>query len=256
VNLAHGALAVGAAYLALVLVQSAGLAPFVALIAVIPVMALAGYGIQRGLLNRTIGPSALPSILVTFGLAVVLTNVYLELFSADTQTINVGELGTASVRLTEGVAVGTFPLLTFVAGAAAIAFVQLFISRTSTGRAMRAASDDPVAARLLGVDTRHVYALAFAIAMAIAGLAGVFLGMRTQFSPGFGDMTLIFAFEAVVIGGLGSLWGTLVGGIMLGVAQAVGAQIDPALGVLGGHLVFLAVLAFRPRGLFPKAVPA
>ena len=119
---------------------------------------------------------------------------------------------------------------------------------------MRATSDDPEAASLMGIDNRHLYGLATAAALATVGLAGIFFGMRTQFSPTLGPSVLIFAFEAVIIGGLGSLWGTLAGGIVLGVAQTIGSQVQPAYGVLAGHMVFLLVLALRPQGLFPKTV--
>jgi branched-chain amino acid transport system permease protein len=117
---------------------------------------------------------------------------------------------------------------------------------------MRATSDDPTAAELVGINNRHIYALATAIGLFAAGIAGILFGMRTQFSPSLGPIALIFAFEAVIIGGLGSLWGTLLGGIVLGVGQSIGAQINPAYGVLAGHLVFIAILLFRPQGLMPK----
>ena len=141
-------------------------------------------------------------------------------------------------------------------GVLVIAGLGQFLARTRTGRAMRAASDDQEAAQLMGIDNRRLYAIATAIALATVAIAGVFLGSRSTFDPGAGATTLIFAFEAVVIGGLGSLWGTLLGGVVLGVAQGLGASIDPAYGVLAGHLVFLAVLAVRPRGLLPSAVTA
>jgi branched-chain amino acid transport system permease protein len=139
-------------------------------------------------------------------------------------------------------------------GVAVIVALQLFLSRTRSGRAMRATSDDKDAAQLMGINNRRIYALATAIALTTVGLAGVFLGIRTQFNPTYGDVTLVFAFEAVIIGGLGSLWGTLVGGMVLGIAQTLGSQINPAYGILIGHLVFLAILVFRPTGLLPKAV--
>lgn len=249
VNLAHGALAALAAYAALQL----GWHPFVTLLVVVPAMAGLGYLLQRGFLDRALRGGELSPLLVTFGLAIVLQNLLLEGFSADTQRLDAGGIGTSSLRLGDGLAIGWFPLLSFVVGVAVIAGIQLFLSRTRTGRAMRATSDDPEAARLMGIDDRHLYALATAIALATVAVAGVFLAVRTTFDPFSGSATLIFAFEAVVIGGLGSLWGTLAGGIVLGVAQSVGASIDPAYGVLAGHLVFLAVLAFRPRGLLPKA---
>jgi branched-chain amino acid transport system permease protein len=254
VNLAHGALAIVAAYMGMVLVNKTGIPPFATLLIVVPVMALVGWILQRTLLNTALKRQALAPILVTFGLAVILQNLMLELFTADNQSIDVGSLAGASIQITPDIAVGVFPLMTFVVGVLVIAGLQLYLAKTTTGRAMRATSDDREAAQLMGIDHRNIYALATAIAVGLVGLAGVFLGVRTQFNPTFGDVTLIFAFEAVIIGGLGSLWGTLWGGIILGVAQVVGAQAFPSSGVLLGHIVFLLVLAFRPTGLFPKVV--
>jgi branched-chain amino acid transport system permease protein len=254
VNLAHGVLAIGAAYLALLLGDELGWHPFLTLVLVVPVMALVGYALQRGLLDRALRGGELAPLLVTFGLAVVLQNLLLEEFSADSRRLAVGDLATGSIRVTDGLSVGWFPLLAAAVGVLVIAGLGQFLARTRTGRAMRATSDDQEAARLMGIDNRRLYALATAIALGTVAVAGVFLGARTTFDPGAGATTLIFAFEAVVIGGLGSLWGTLLGGVVLGVAQNVGAAIDPAYGILAGHLVFLVILAGRPRGLLPAAV--
>ena len=254
VNLAHGVLAVVAAYMGYFLVDKLHWPAFLTLIVVIPVMAAIGYVLQLGLLNPALGRGGLAPILVTFGLAVVITNLLQQFFSADTHSIQTGTIATDSIHITDDISIGVFSLLTFVVGVVVIAGLQMYLSRTRGGRAMRATSDDKDAAQLMGIDNKRIYAKATAIALAIVGLAGVFLGMRTQFSPTAGDATLIFAFEAVIIGGLGSLWGTLIGGMVLGVEQAVGAQINPAYGILIGNLVFLAILAFRPTGLLQKAV--
>jgi branched-chain amino acid transport system permease protein len=271
VNLAHGVLAVLAAYLSLVLVQQ-GLPLWLAVVVVVPVFAALGYAVQRGLFNPALaqvrgdgaggsrgggsrGAGELAPLLVSFGVAVALTSLLQEVFSADTRKIPTGDLASAGVPLGP-LSVGLLPLITLVVAVAVIVGVQLFLARTATGRAMRAVADDAGAAALTGVDPRHMYAVATAVAFATLALAGVFVGMSTQFSPGYGDLVLLFAFEAVIIGGLGSLWGTLAGGIVLGVAQTIGAQIDPQSGVLAGHLVFLAVLVVRPGGLLPRSVPA
>ncbi|MDO9379994.1 MAG: branched-chain amino acid ABC transporter permease [Nocardioidaceae bacterium] len=256
VNLAHGVIAVAAAYVALWLVQDGSVPLLLALVVVVPVFAAAGYALQRGLFNPALGGGELAPLLVSFGLGIVLTNVLQQVFSADSRSIGIGSLGTSSVPLAPDLSVGVFSLLTFVVGVGVIAAVQLFLSRTSTGRAMRATSDDPETAQLMGIDQRHLYGVATAIAIGTVALAGVFVGMSTQFSPTYGDLVLIFAFEAVIVGGLGSLWGTLLGGLVLGVAQTVGAQVDPAYGILAGHLVFLAVLLVRPSGLMPRTVTA
>ncbi len=194
-------------------------------------------------------------MIVSFGIAVALTSLLQEVISADTRKNPTGDLASAGVPLGP-LSVGLLPLITLVMAVAGIAGVQLFLARTPTGRAMRAVADDAGAAAMTGVDPRHMYAVATALAFATLALAGVFVGMSTQFSPGYGDLVLLFAFEAVIIGGLGSLWGTLAGGVVLGVAQTIGAQIDSQSGVLAGHLVFLAVLVVRPGGLLPRSVPA
>jgi branched-chain amino acid transport system permease protein len=256
VNLAHGDMAVLAAFAATVVVEKTGAPPLFTLLAVVPFLALLGYVLQRFLLNRTVGTDPLPSLLVTFGVAVIVQNVLLEVFSADTRGLDVGRLATAAVSLPGGIRLGWYSLLIFAVAVAIIGGLQVFLSRSPQGRVMRATADDPEVARLVGLDSRHVYATATALAFATVAVAGVFLAARTTFSPTSGSSLLIFAFEAVIIGGLGSLWGTLAGGVILGIAQTVGAQIDPSLGILFGHLVFLAVLAIRPQGLLPQVVTA
>jgi branched-chain amino acid transport system permease protein len=254
VNLAHGVLAMLAAYIGYVLVDSFEIPWFFAILIVVPTMALVGYVLQWGLFNRALSKGGLAPLLVAFGLAVVLTQLLQETFSADTRSIQIGLLSTNSIQLSDDIYIGVLPLITFVVGVLVIAAVQIFLNKAPLGRAMRAASDDVETVKLMGIDNRQVYALSTALALATVGLAGMFIGMKTQFSPTYGDLVLIFAFEAVIIGGLGSLWGTLVGGIVLGVAQTLGSQINPSYGLLIGNLVFLAILAFRPQGLLPKAV--
>lgn len=256
VNLAHGALAVVAAYLALSTVAATGMSPLLALFLVVPVMAALGYGLQRAVIDRALVVGPLAPLLATFGLAVVLESALLEGYSADTQSLSVPGLATASLRLTEGLALGALPVIIFGAGLLAVVGLQLFLHRTAAGRRMRAVSQDGETARLMGINDRHVYATATAMALALVAVAGVLLAVRSTFTPTTGGLTLLFAFEAVVIGGLGSLWGTLAGGVVLGIAQLVGAAVEPAYGVLTGHLVFLLLLAVRPQGLFPKGVPA
>jgi len=252
VNIAHGDLIVLAAYLALVTVQTLGIGPLSALLIVAPLMALIGYGLQRLLLNRTLGDDLLPPLLVTFGLSVIIQNGLLEIFSADSRRLQAGAIETASFALMPGVSIGVLPLLSFLVAVAVIAALQFVLYRTALGRAFRATADDPSVAQLMGLDNRHIFALAMALSLAVVAVAGVLLAVRANFDPAIGPARLIFGFEAVIIGGLGSLWGTLIGGVLLGVAQAVGAEIDPGWQTLAGHLVFLLVLAVRPEGLFPK----
>jgi len=252
VNIAHGDFILLAAYVALVFGQAAGLHPLAALPLVAIAMAALGYALQRAVLNRTLGKGLLPPLLVTFGLSVVVQNLLLQGFSADSQALRAEALTTASLRLGESIAVGWFPLGVFLSALAMGLGLQLLFSRTAFGRVLRATSDDPEIVRLVGVDEKRTYAAAMAIAFALMAVAGVFLGMRTSFTPTDGPANLLFAFEAVVIGGLGSFWGTFAGGVILGVAQTVGFRLDPGWGLLVGHFVFLGVLLFRPEGLFPK----
>ncbi|HUN52791.1 MAG TPA: branched-chain amino acid ABC transporter permease [Candidatus Sulfotelmatobacter sp.] len=254
VNIAHGDLIVLAAYLALVVVQSLGLDPFASLLVVVPAMFALGYGLQRGLLNFTLGSDILPPLLVTFGLSIIIQNGLLEIFSADSRRLQIGALETASLQLGPQLAIGWFPLVVFVTAVVIIALMEAMLYRTGLGRAFRAVSDDAETARLFGVSNRHVFALATAVALAVVSVAGVMLAMRTNFDPSIGPARLLYAFEAVIIGGLGSLWGTLAGGVILGVAQSIGAKLDPGWEILAGHVAFLVVLMLRPRGLFPRLV--
>ncbi|HLH99042.1 MAG TPA: branched-chain amino acid ABC transporter permease [Xanthobacteraceae bacterium] len=252
VNIAHGDLIVLAAYLALVTTETLGIGPLPALVIVTPVMALIGYLLQRLVLNRTLGDDLLPPLLVTFGLSVIIQNGLLEVFSADSQRLQAGAIEVANFTLLPGVSIGLLPLFSFAAAVAVIGALQFILYRTAIGRAFRATADDPSVAQLMGLDNRHIFALAMALSLAVVAVAGVLLAVRANFDPAIGPARLIFGFEAVIVGGLGSLWGTLVGGILLGVAQAIGAELDPGWQTLAGHLMFLAVLALRPEGLFPK----
>ncbi len=252
VNIAHGDLIVGAAYLAMVVISATGLHPLLSLLLVVPIVALLGYAIQIGLLNRVMGKDILPPLIVTFGLSIIIQNLLLQGFSADSRKLDAGAIEVQSVNVLPGVDIGYMPLLTFVAAIAIIAGLQFLFYKTSMGRAFRATSDDGEIAQLMGLDNRKVFAWAMALSMAVVAVAGVFLAVRANFDPFMGPSRLIFGFEAVIIGGLGNLWGTLAGGIILGVAQGLGAQIDPGWQLLAGHIAFLIILAIRPRGLFPR----
>jgi len=257
VNLAHGDLGILAAFIALFLLDSFDLGVFWASLAAVVIMFGIGYVLQRGLLNFTIGTDDTRPILVTFGLSIIIQNGLVMWFSADSQGLDAGRIENASVRITEQLAVGWYPLIVFIIAVVVIAALQLFLDRTKLGRAFRATSDDQEAAELMGIDNRHIYGLAMAIALAIAALAGILLAIRTTFDPSQGPFRLIFAFEAVIMGGMGSIWGTLIGGIVLGVSQTLGAQVFGAgWGILVGHVVFLTVLAFKPSGFFAKTVTA
>ncbi len=251
VNIAHGDLIVLAAYLGLVVTSAIGVHPILAMALVVPAMTLIGYALQRGLLNQTLGDDLLPPLLVTFGLSVILQNGLLEGFSADPQKLSAPGLETASVAL-GSISLGVLPLLTFGIAVAVIWGLQWTFYKTSLGRAFRAVSDNQDIAQLMGLNKRHIFGLAMALALAVTAVAGILLGLRTSFDPSSGGGRLIFGFEAVIIGGLGNLWGTLAGGVILGVAQTIGAKIDPGWQVLSGHIAFLVILAIRPQGLFPR----
>ena len=252
VNLAHGDLIVLAAFLILALVTALGLNPFLATLVATPIMFGLGWLLQSQLLNRTLGPDILPPLLVTFGLSIVIQNALLEGFSADSRRITVGPLESATFALGP-INIGVMPLLTLVSSVVVIIGLNQLFYRTSLGRAFRATSDDRVTAGLMGVRPDRIFATATGIAMVVVTIAALYLGTRANFDPTIGPARLIYAFEAVIIGGLGSLWGTLAGGVIIGVAQTLGAAVNPEWQILSGHIAFLAVLLFKPRGLFPRS---
>jgi branched-chain amino acid transport system permease protein len=250
INLAHGDLAVLGAYLVFVAVERTGASAFVGFVVALPVMIVLGYLLQLTLLERSLKAGILTPLLATFGLSIVIQNLLQLAFSPDVHSLggSAGSLTTASWQVTGGLSVSALGIA--VLGVAVLLFggLQLFLSRTRAGWMMRATAEDPDAAELVGIDSRSVYARATAIAVATAALGGLFLGIRSVFDPVSGPTQLIFAFEAVVIGGMGSLRGTLLGGLALGVAQTLGAQIHPQFAVMAGHLLFLGVLIVRFGG--------
>ena len=252
VNITHGDLIVLSAFVAMVAIDVMGFNPFISLVAVLPIMFVFGYILQRSILNFTLGDDLLPPLLVTFGLSIVIQNLLLQIFSADSQRIKAGSLEILSIQLYENLSVGVFPLIVFIVAVFIIIGLQCLFSNTRIGRAFRATSDDAVTAQLMGINDRHIFSLSMALALLIVGIAGLFVGISTNFDPSAGPSRLLFAFEAVIMGGLGSLWGTLAGGIILGVSQNIGAKLDPGWQILAGHIAFLVILVFRPNGLFPR----
>lgn len=250
VNLAHGDFIVLAAYLSL-MAMAFGFHPLLTLLFVIPILFLLGVLLQRGILNKVLGEGLMPPLVITFGLSILVQNGLQLTFSADSQDLDAGALETASMRFSE-VTIGTFPLITFITAVVILVALQLFFNRTKLGQAFRATSDDPGAAELMGINSRQIYGWAMGLSLAIVAVAGVLLGIRTNFTPTIGPARLIFAFETVIIGGLGSIWGTLAGGIILGLAQNIGAALDPTWFQLAGHIVTLLVLAIKPSGLFAR----
>jgi branched-chain amino acid transport system permease protein len=254
VNLAHGDFIVVAAYAILLVASQLGLDPFVAALIALPILFVIGFALQHVLLNRALGRDLLPPLLVTFGLSIIIQNGLLQLFSADSVRLRSGAIETASIALGGGIAVGVVPLLTLLSAIVVIVFLNFVFYRTAIGQAFRATSDDLEIAQLMGIDVSRIFAIAMGLAFAVITIAALYLGLRANFDPTIGPARLLYAFEAVIIGGLGSFWGTLAGGIVLGVAQTAGARINPEWQILSGHLAFLMVLVIRPRGLFPRAL--
>lgn len=252
INLAHGDIAVAAVYLAVVLLPAVHLPAIWIFVLVVPVFVVGGYLGQRFFVQRSLDEGPVTTLLVTFGLSVVLENVLLEAFSANSQSLDIGSLVSGSVRLGSQIYLPYLSLIILGAALVSLAGVSLFLSRTATGRMVRAVADDREAAQMLGADYRHLFGVAAALASGTVALAGLALGMYTSVAPSSGPSYLLYGFAAVVIGGLGSLWGTLLGGMVLGVATTLGSLVDPDFGSMLPYLVFLAVLAARPKGLFPK----
>jgi branched-chain amino acid transport system permease protein len=255
VNLAHGDLIVASAYVAFMLVSAGHFNPFYAIPMTMVIMFAFGYLLQRGLLNRVVQKGDVVGVIVTFGISIVLMNALQEGFTANYRDLNVGRIEPMSIPVQDQLRIGWVPLIFFALSVVVIAALQLYMGRTKMGRAFRAVSDDTEAARLMGINTKHIWAMAMAVALLIVSIGGVMMGIRGNFNPTVGSDRLIFAFEAVIIGGMGSGWGTMLGGVILGVAQLLGSQaFGPAWQVVAGHVVFVLILALRPQGFLAKTV--
>jgi branched-chain amino acid transport system permease protein len=182
---------------------------------------------------------------------VVIQNSLLVGYTADSRKLAAGAIEAQAMHIGP-VTLGVMPVLTFAAAVAVIFALNQLFYRTALGRAFRATSDDTVTAQLMGIQPQRIFAIATGIALVVATIAALFLGTRANFDPSIGPARLLYAFEAVIIGGLGSLWGTLAGGIVIGLAQAFGASINPEWQILSGHIAFVLVLLIRPA----RAVPA
>jgi branched-chain amino acid transport system permease protein len=252
INLAHGDMAVVAAYAAVFLAPKVGVAQLWSFVVIVPLFALVGYILQRTLLQKAIDRDPFTTLLVTFGLSVVIENLLLEIYSSNGQSVNIGLLIAKAWQVNSVIYISYVSLVVLAVAVVVLGALQLFLSKTSNGRLIRAVADDREAAQLCGANYKHVFGVAASIAFATVALAGISFGMMTEFAPTSGGTNLLFAFEAVVIGGIGSLWGTLIGGVALGVAQQFGAHFNPAYQVLAGNVLFLVVLAIRPQGLFGR----
>ncbi len=252
INLAHGDIAVAAGYLAVVLIPILHIPGIWIFVVVVPVFVVIGYLVQRLLFQPSLKSGSLTTLLVTFGLSVIIENLLLEGFSANSHSLSIGRLGSGAFRITSQLSISYLSAIILCVAIATIVLIQFGLSRTKTGRIIRAVADDREAAQLIGADYKHVFGIAAGVAFGTVALAGLALSMYSQITPSAGPTYLIYGFEAVVIGGLGSLWGTLAGGIVLGVASTIGLVASANFGALAPHLVFLAILAVRPQGFFPK----
>lgn len=250
-NTAHGDFIILGSFATLSVV-STGLTPIQSVFVTLPIAWLMGYALQRYVLNGTLGKDPLPSLVVTFGLSIVTQNFLLELFSADPRSIETEGFNTLGWAVTDSLSVGVLPVLILSLAIATTFFLQWLFKYTSIGRSFRAVSDDPEIAELMGLNSKKVYALATGLAFVLMSISGSLQGMRTTVSPSDGPMLLLFAFEAVIIGGMGSFWGTIAGAMILGIAQQMGFRWDPGWGLWCGHVIFLIILIVRPQGLFPK----
>jgi branched-chain amino acid transport system permease protein len=252
VNIAHGDFIVLACFALLTMTTTLGLHPVVAMVLLLPTAFAVGFMLQRFLLQRVVGEKILMVILVTFGLSIIIQNGLLEAYGADTHKVAGGWMETSTIALGPGVNVGLFSVLTFVAAVMVVCSLDLLLYRSGIGAKIRAVSDDVAAADLIGLSSAWVYAVAMGISFVTIGIAAGFMSIWSNFDPSAGPTHLLIAFEVIVLGGLGSMWGSLAGGVILGLAQTIGAQFDVAWQIMAGHIVFLAVLVVRPNGLFPK----
>lgn len=255
-NIAHGDLTLLPAYFALLIVNAIRFNPFYSIPITMVIMFIFGYLLQRGVLNHLVCKGSINAgVIVTFGISMVIQNVLLLAFTANSKGLDVGRLESASIKINESLSVGWLPIVVFLMSVAVIAGLQMFQSYTQMGRAFRAVSDNQDAARLMGINTQHVWAVAMGVSLLIAAIGGIMIGIRTTFDPMLGIMRLLIAFEAVIIGGMGSIWGTLLGGVVLGLAQTLGAQaFGAAWSIVVGNVVFIVILALRPQGFLAKTV--
>jgi branched-chain amino acid transport system permease protein len=251
VNIAHGDLVILMALIGISLATIFGFGPFTLILLLVPLAAIIGWVLQRLILNKVVGDDPLPSLIATFGLSIALQNLMLQIWSADTRSLPGGGIEAASVNI-GGLYLGVLPVIVLVFAIVLTGGLDSLLRYTRFGRALRAASADTEAAAITGVNPRTVYAAATAIAVGILGVAAVFQSLRSTISPADGSAQLIYAFEAVIIGGMGSIWGAFLGSMVLGISQAIGFRFDPGWGILAGHVVFLLVLATRPQGLISR----
>ena len=252
INIAHGDLIIVAAYVASTLMQWLGCSVPQCLIILLPAMFALGWVLQWTLFNRVVGRGPLPPLLLTFGLSIVIQNVLREVYTSDTDVLHAGDLAQKGFEVGT-ISIGVLPAISASVSVLLLGLTHLLIKRTHLGRQARAVADDRATARLVGVNDSFFFATIMGFIFATIAVAGVLYGLRTPFTPSSGPERLLYSFEAVVLGGLGNLWGTLVGGLVIGTAQVFGGTLSSGLGPFFGHLVFLVALILRPQGLFQRS---
>jgi len=252
VNLAHGELMILASYFSLIFIQLLGLHPLLTFLFVLPTTFILGYLLQTFLFNRVLEKGMEPYLMISFGLSIILQNTMLLIFTPDARTLKTG-LAIKSLNVFDLFHVPVIYLVDCAAGFLVLGLIHLMMKKTYLGWAIRAASDNLTAARLMGINPKRVYALAMGMAVITAAVSGVLVGMTFTFYPHSGTQYLIIAFGVVIIGGLGSLPGTFLGGLILGVSQLVGGRvIGPGFQLLSGYIILLIVLTIRPQGLLGR----
>lgn len=253
INVAHGDIIVMMSYLMLSLTQALGLPAPIAFMLLIPIGAVFGWLLQTSILQRASGQNEMQVILITFGLSIVIQNVLLTTYGADTRKVLAGGIELQSISLFGGVSVGVLPLIILTVAVAMIVLLELLLYRTDIGVKIRAVADEPGSARLVGLRVSGILAIAMALVGVTEAISGGLMSIWTNFDPSSGSSRLLIAFEVVVLAGLGSFWGVLAGGIVIALAQTFGGMVDSAYQILGGHIVFLILFLARPQGFLPKA---
>jgi branched-chain amino acid transport system permease protein len=252
VNLAHGELMILASYFALLTLHLVGLHPLLTICFVMPAMFLVGYVIQTLLFNRVMEKGMEPFLMISFGLSIILQNAMLLIFTPDARSLQ-SAMVIKSVDVFGLFNIPLIYLVNFAIGLLVLLLLQQFMKRTYLGWAINASADNVTAAKLMGINPKRVYALAMGIAASTAAVSGVLVGMSFTFYPHSGTQYLIIAFGVVIIGGLGSLPGTFIGGLILGVSQLLGARIiGPGFQLLSGYIILLIVLTIRPQGILGR----
>lgn len=252
VNLAHGELMILSSYFSLLFLQLIGLQPLLTLLFVLPILFIIGYAIQVFLFNRVMQRGMEPFLMISFGLSIIIQNALLIIFKPDARALKTGLL-IKGINVFGLVNIPLIQIINFMIGLLTLGVLHWFMKKTYVGWAIHASSDDLSGAKLMGINPKKIYAVAMGIAATTAAISGVLVGMTFTFYPHSGTQYLIIAFGVVIIGGLGSLPGTFLGGIILGISQLLGGRLlGPGFQLLSGYLILLVVLTIRPQGLLGR----